>query len=56
MQRKRERSKEKKVQISGVGITNEAEVRHGVEPTYKKVEGFQPLQMTWERFVVETVR
>jgi len=34
---------------------DEAEVRHGVEPTYKKVEGFQPLQMTWERFVVDAV-
>lgn len=34
---------------------DEAEVRHGVEPTYKKVEGFQPLQMTWGRFVVDAV-
>jgi len=34
---------------------DEAEVRHGVEPTYKKVEGFQPLQMTWERFVIDAV-
>jgi len=34
---------------------NEAEVRHGVEPTYKKEKGFQPLQMTWERFIVDAV-
>ena len=34
---------------------DEAEVRHGVEPTYKNVEGFPPLQMTWERFVVDAV-
>ena len=34
---------------------DEAEVRHGVEPTYKKKNGFQPLQMTWERFVVDAV-
>ena len=36
---------------------DEAEVRHGVEPTPAKagVEGFQPLKMTWERFVVDAV-
>jgi hypothetical protein len=31
---------------------DEAVVRRGVQPTYKKVKGFQPLQMTWGRFVV----
>jgi hypothetical protein len=34
---------------------DEAKVRHGVEPTYKKVEGFQPLQMIWGRFIVDAV-
>jgi len=34
---------------------DEAEVRHGVQPTYKKVKGFQPLQMTWGRFMVDAV-
>lgn len=34
---------------------DEAEVRHGVQPTYKKVKGFQPLQITWGRFVVDAV-
>ena len=36
---------------------DEAEVRYGVEPTPAKagVEGFQPLKMTWERFVVDAV-
>ena len=34
---------------------DEAAVRHGVQPTYKKVEGFQPLQMTWRGFIVDAV-
>lgn len=34
---------------------DEASHRHGVEPTYKKVKGFQPLQMTWGRFIVDAV-
>jgi len=34
---------------------DEALQRVGVEPTYKKVKGFQPLQVTWERFVVDAV-
>jgi hypothetical protein len=29
--------------------------RHGVKPTYKKVKGFQPLQMTWERYIIDAV-
>ena len=34
----------------------EAEVRHGVEPTYKRgVRGFQPLQITWGRYIVDAV-
>lgn len=32
-----------------------ARVRHGVRPTYKKVRGFQPLQMNWQGFVVDAV-
>jgi len=34
---------------------DEAEARQGVQPTYKKVKGFQPLQMTWGRYVVDAV-
>jgi hypothetical protein len=34
---------------------NDAEKRHGVQPTYKKVKGFQPLQLTWGRSVVDAV-
>ncbi len=34
---------------------DEAKVRHGVEPTYKKVKGFAPLQMTWGRFLIDAV-
>lgn len=29
--------------------------RHGVKPTYKKVKGFAPLQMSWGRFVIDAV-
>lgn len=34
---------------------NEARGRHGVRPTYKKICGFQPLQMNWQGFVVDAV-
>jgi hypothetical protein len=34
---------------------NEAQKRQGVKPTYKKVKGFQPLQMTWGPFVIDAV-
>lgn len=34
---------------------NQAPKRHGVEPTYKKVLGFQPLQMTWGRYIIDAV-
>lgn len=34
---------------------DEAKKRHGVQPTYKKVTGFQPLQMTWGRFIIDAV-
>ena len=34
---------------------DEAERRHGVQPTYKKVKGFQPLQITWGRFIIDAV-
>ncbi len=32
-----------------------AALRHGSQPTYKKVKGFQPLQVTWGRFIVDAV-
>jgi hypothetical protein len=34
---------------------DEARKRHGVEPTYKKVNGFQPLQLTWEGLIIDAV-
>ncbi|MEW5806033.1 MAG: IS1380 family transposase [Acidobacteriota bacterium] len=34
---------------------DEAQKRHGVQPTYRKVKGFMPLQLTWGRFVIDAV-
>jgi len=34
---------------------DEAVKRHGVKPTYKKVKGFQPLQMRWGRFIIDAI-
>ena len=34
---------------------NEAEKRHGVKPTYKREKGFQPIQMTWGRFIIDAI-
>ena len=34
---------------------NDADVREGVEPTYKKVKGFQPLQVFWGRYLVDAI-
>lgn len=34
---------------------DEAPQRHGVQPTYKKVKGFQPLQMIWAGKIVDAV-
>jgi hypothetical protein len=34
---------------------DEAKSRHGVQPTYKRVLGFAPLQMTWGRFLIDAV-
>jgi len=34
---------------------DEAPKRHGVQPTYKKVKGFQPLQMSWAGKIVDAV-
>lgn len=34
---------------------DEAQKRHGVEPTYKKVNGFQPLHLTWEGLIIDAV-
>ena len=38
-----------------VMANDEARKRHGVEPTYKKVNGFQPLQLTWEGLIIDAV-
>lgn len=34
---------------------NDAQQRHGVKPTYKKVKGFQPLQLNWKGFMIDAV-
>ena len=34
---------------------NEARIRHGVQPTYKSKKGFQPLQMIWDRYIIDAV-
>jgi Transposase DDE domain group 1 len=34
---------------------DEAQKRHGVQPTYKKKKGFQPLQMIWNSMIVDAV-
>lgn len=34
---------------------DEAEKRHGVSPTYKKVKGFQPLQLVWKRHIIDAI-
>jgi hypothetical protein len=34
---------------------DDAERRHGVQPTYKKRKGFQPLQLIWGRFIIDMV-
>jgi len=34
---------------------DDADKREGVEPTYKKVKGFQPLQMYWGRYLVDAI-
>jgi len=38
-----------------VMANDEARKRHGVEPTYKKVNGFQPLQLTWGNLIIDAV-
>ncbi len=34
---------------------NDAHKREGVDPTYKKVKGFQPLHLYWGRFIIDTI-
>ena len=34
---------------------DEARKREGVEPTCKKVKGFQPLQLFWGRYLVDAI-
>jgi len=34
---------------------DDAKKCHGVQPTYKKINGFQPLQLTWGRYIVGAV-
>ena len=55
------RLKMKKPEIIKIGIdtmvmdNDDALKREGVDPTYKKVKGFQPLQMYWGRYIVDAV-
>lgn len=34
---------------------DESEKREGVAPTYKRKKGFQPLQMTWGRYMIDAI-
>lgn len=34
---------------------DDANCRHGVQPTYKRKKGFQPLQMNWGRLIIDAV-
>jgi hypothetical protein len=34
---------------------DEADKRHGVQPTYKKVKGFQPVQIIWNGRIVDAI-
>lgn len=34
---------------------DDAEKREGVKPTYKKEKGFQPINLTWSRFIIDTI-
>ena len=34
---------------------NDALKREGVDPTYKKVKGFQPIHLYWGRFIIDTI-
>ncbi len=44
------------IDIDGMVMDNdEAEKRHGVSPTYKKKKGFQAIQATWGRVIVDAV-
>ena len=45
-----------KIGIDTMVLDNdEAQKREGVEPTYKKVKGFQPLQMYWGRYLIDAI-
>jgi hypothetical protein len=34
---------------------DDAQKRHGVKPTYKNHKGFQPLQLSWGRFIIDAL-
>jgi hypothetical protein len=34
---------------------DEAACREGVQPTYKKVKGFQPLQLIWKGKIIDAI-
>jgi hypothetical protein len=55
------RLRQEKPQVVILGLdtmvmdNDEALQRHGVRPTYQGVRGFQPLQLTWGRFLIDAV-
>jgi hypothetical protein len=55
------RLKIEKPDIIKIGIdtmvldNDEALKKQGVEPTYKKVKGFQPLQITWKNYLIDAI-
>jgi hypothetical protein len=53
---KREKPEIIKLTLDTMIMNNdEAKKRHGVEPTYKKILGFQPLQIIWNRKIVDAI-
>ena len=55
------RLKIEKPQIIKIGLdtmvldNDDSQKKEGVEPTYKKVKGFQPLQLFWGRYMIDAI-
>lgn len=51
-----EKPKYIKLDIDTMVMDNdESEKKEGATPTYKKVKGFQPLQITWNKYIVDAI-
>ena len=51
-----EKPEEIRLYIDSMVLNNDdAEKRQGVEPTYKKVKGFKPLQISWNGFIIDCI-